>query len=227
MFDAISGRYDVLNHLLSAGLDRRWRRQAIDALALTGRETLADVCTGTADLAIAARRRGRGARLVVGVDFAMAMLTIARAKVARARLEQSVLLLRGDATCLPLDAGSVHAAAVAFGIRNVEDPVAACRELHRVLKPGGRLAILEFGIPTAPVFRSVYLWYFRVLLPRLGRWISRHGSAYAYLPSSVGAFPAPAAFATLMKEAGLAVEEIQSLTGGVVYLYVASKRASV
>jgi demethylmenaquinone methyltransferase/2-methoxy-6-polyprenyl-1,4-benzoquinol methylase len=221
MFDAISGRYDALNRLLSAGLDRRWRRQAIDALQLTGIETLADICTGTADLAIAAGRP-RGARRVVGVDFAMGMLAIGREKVRRAGLRDSIVLVRGDAAQLPLQAASVEAATVAFGIRNVQHPAAACAELRRVLKPGGRVAILEFGIPTLPIFRSLYLWYFRVLLPRVGGWISRHESAYAYLPASVGAFPSPAEFADLMRAAGFVVERIAPLAGGIVYLYVAT-----
>jgi demethylmenaquinone methyltransferase/2-methoxy-6-polyprenyl-1,4-benzoquinol methylase len=222
MFDAISGRYDLLNRLLSGGLDRRWRRQAVDALALTGREVLADICTGTGDLAIEARTRG--ARAVVGVDFAAAMVSIGRDKVKRMQLGDSVRFVRGDAARLPLKTASADAACVAFGIRNVEDPAAACRELHRVLRSGGRLAILEFGIPTVPVFRALYLWYFRVVLPRIGRWLSRHHSAYAYLPASVGAFPAPVEFAAIVRSAGLAMERVEPLTGGVVYLYVASKR---
>jgi demethylmenaquinone methyltransferase/2-methoxy-6-polyprenyl-1,4-benzoquinol methylase len=227
MFDAISGRYDLLNRLLSAGLDRRWRLKAIDALELTGTETLADVCSGTADLAIAACRRHHGAARVIGVDFAIAMITIGRRKAVGAGLDRTVLLVRGDAARLPLRGASVDAAAIAFGIRNVENPFAACRELHRVLRPGGRLAILEFAVPTTPVLRSAYLWYFRVLLPRIGRWISRHGSAYAYLPASVGAFPPPPEFARLLGGAGFAVERVRPLTGGIVYLYVATRSPAV
>ncbi len=223
MFDAIAGRYDTLNHLLSAGLDRRWRERAIRALDLTGQETLIDVCTGTADLAIVAGRGPRCARRVVGVDFASAMLALGRDKIHRARLNHSIVLIRGDASRLPIASGSIDVATVAFGIRNVEDPATACREISRVLKPGGRLAILEFGIPSWPVFRAVYLWYFRVLLPRVGGWISRHGSAYAYLPASVGAFPSPTVFSDRLKAAGFSTVQVTPLTGGIVNLYVASR----
>ncbi|MGE0704060.1 MAG: ubiquinone/menaquinone biosynthesis methyltransferase, partial [Vicinamibacterales bacterium] len=156
MFDAIAGRYDALNHLLSAGLDRRWRRQAIQSLALTGRERVLDLCTGTADLAIAARTARPPAAAVLGIDFAGAMLDVGRRKLARLG-ERRVTLVRGDATRIPVADRSVDAVTVAFGIRNVEQTEAACAEMHRVLGPGGRLAVLEFAIPTAPVVRQIYL----------------------------------------------------------------------
>jgi demethylmenaquinone methyltransferase/2-methoxy-6-polyprenyl-1,4-benzoquinol methylase len=224
MFDAIAGRYDLLNHLLSAGIDRGWRRQAIRALRLTGTERVVDVCTGTADLAIAARTATPGAARVVGVDFAGAMLQVGREKLRRARLSPAIALVRGDATRLPIADGSADALTVAFGIRNVEGTVAACREIHRVLRPGGRFAVLEFAVPRLPVVRSAYLWYFNRVLPRIGRLVSRHDAAYAYLPESVGAFASPEEFVTLLQQAGFADVTAVPLTLGIVCLYT-GKRA--
>jgi demethylmenaquinone methyltransferase/2-methoxy-6-polyprenyl-1,4-benzoquinol methylase len=173
MFDAIAPRYDLLNQWLSAGFDRRWRRRAIRSLKLTGGETLLDLCTGTADVALAARRGSNRARRVIGVDFASAMLKIAQEKIDQAGERGSIALLRGDATQLPIDTAGVDTLSVAFGVRNVEDAVGACREMWRVLRPGGRLAILEFAIPRLAIVRGMYLFYFNRVLPRLGRLVSR------------------------------------------------------
>jgi demethylmenaquinone methyltransferase/2-methoxy-6-polyprenyl-1,4-benzoquinol methylase len=219
MFDAIAPRYDFLNHLLSAGIDRGWRRRAIRSLALSGTERVLDLCTGTADLAIAARTARPAAARVVGVDFAGAMLTHGLEKVRRARLESKITLIRGDATALPIDDGSVDRATIGFGIRNVERPERACAELFRVLRPGGRLAILEFGLPIIPAVRPLYLWYFNHILPRIGRAVSRHDAAYSYLPQSVGTFPAGEAFAAVLARAGFLQIESRPLTLGIVYLY--------
>ena len=223
MFDAIAGRYDFLNHVLSAGIDRRWRTQAVRSLRLTGSERVLDLCTGTGDLAIALRTSDPGAARVVGVDFAAAMLAIGLDKVRRRGLADRVQLVRGDATRVPLSSGSIDAVTIAFGIRNVEDALAACREILRVLVPGGRLAILEFSVPTSPLVRSVYMTYFKYVLPRLGRLISRHDTAYEYLPASVGAFASPAEFASLLRAAGFVDVSSRPLTAGAVVLYSARK----
>jgi demethylmenaquinone methyltransferase / 2-methoxy-6-polyprenyl-1,4-benzoquinol methylase len=226
MFDAIAGRYDRLNHLLSAGLDRRWRRRAIRELRLTGSERLLDVCTGTADLAIeAATHRAGSAGIVVGLDFAGEMLRIGRDKIADAHLDRRVMLTRADAMRLPIADRSFEAATIAFGIRNVSDPLTGCRELHRILVPGGRAAILEFGMPTMPVVSGVYAWYFRAVLPRVGRLISRHSDAYEYLPASVSSFPSGEGFVTILREAGFATVRSVPLVFGAVYLYVAERAA--
>jgi demethylmenaquinone methyltransferase/2-methoxy-6-polyprenyl-1,4-benzoquinol methylase len=219
MFDAIAERYDFLNHLLSAGSDRRWRRVAVGSLALTGRERVLDLCTGTADLALAARTATPPAASVVGVDFAAAMLRVAHRKIRDRRAARGIHLVRGDATRVPLAARSVDAVTVAFGIRNVEDVDAACREIHRVLTHRGRFAILEFAEPTLPGLRSLYLWYFRRVLPRVGRAVSRHGDAYGYLPASVGAFASPAEFLEVLRRAGFVDVGARPLTFGIVYLY--------
>jgi demethylmenaquinone methyltransferase / 2-methoxy-6-polyprenyl-1,4-benzoquinol methylase len=220
MFDAIAPRYDFLNHLLSAGIDRRWRRQAIASLRLTGRETLIDVCTGTADMALDARQAAR----VLGVDFAGAMLRLGLDKVRAARQDRRVVLVRGDAMSIPAPSACADAATVAFGIRNVQRPEVACREMARVLRPGGRLAILEFGVPRIPGISAVYLWYFTRVLPLVGKLISGHSGAYTYLPASVGTFTPPAEFVTLLQQSGFTDIQAVPLTFGIVYLYTAARR---
>ena len=195
MFDAIAPRYDLLNHVLSAGLDRRWRDQAVDALALGPNARVLDLCTGTADLAIATVRRATGAT-VVGVDFAGEMLRLGLAKIRRDGMDGTIRLIRGDAACIPLADASCDAATIAFGIRNVAEPHRALAEIARVLRPGGRLAILEFGQPRIPGIRTLYAWYFRYLLPLVGRMVSKHQSADSvpaglrwYLPIGLGVQP--------------------------------------
>ncbi len=222
MFDAIAPRYDLLNRVLSAGIDRRWRARAIDALRLTGRETLLDVCTGTADVALEARRGVRAAR-VIGVDFAGAMLSLGLRKVRAAGEAGRIVLVRGDAMRLPVPDDSTDAATVAFGIRNVQRPEVACAEMARALRSGGRLAILEFGVPRLPGLSTLYLWYFKHLLPLVGRFVSGHGGAYSYLPASVGTFPPPHEFMKILRQAGFDDVQAVPLTFGIVYLYTARK----
>ena len=223
MFDAIAGRYDFLNHFLSAGIDRRWRRQAVRSLGLTGSERVLDLCTGTGDLAIALCTGRPGAGRVVGVDFAGAMLAVARDKLRRRGLADRIQIVRADATRVPLAAVSIDAVTIAFGIRNVDDTAAACREMARVLVPGGRLAILEFAVPSSRLFRPIYMWYFRHVLPRLGRLVSRHDMAYDYLPASVGAFAAGSDFVAVLRKAGFVEVSARPLTFGSVVLYNARK----
>lgn len=223
MFDAIAGRYDFLNHLLSAGIDRRWRRKAIRSLRLVGTETVLDLCTGTADLAIAACQARPAARRVLGVDFAGAMLAIGQGKLRSDALDRRVTLVRGDASSIPVATSTVDAITIGFGIRNVERTEAACAEMYRVLKPGGKLAILEFAIPTTPVVRQLYAWYFRTVLPAIGRLISKHNAAYGYLPASVGAFATPDEFVKILRQAGFSEMNAAPLTFGIVYLYTARK----
>ena len=225
MFDAIAHRYDQLNHLLSAGLDRRWRRVAVEALELTDGDQVLDVCTGTADLAIAATA-GRAPRVrVLGVDFAAEMLLLGLGKLRAAGLDGQIRLARGDAARLPCATEVIDAVTVGFGIRNVQDTAAAITEMSRVLKPGGRLAILEFGEPRMPGMRAFYLWYFRRVLPQIGRWLSRHADAYAYLPASVSAFLTPDQLAALLGQSGFTEIRVDRLSFGGVYLYVARKVA--
>lgn len=223
MFDAIAHRYDLLNTVLSAGFDRRWRGRAITALHLAGRETVLDLCTGTADLALAAASSAPAARRVIGLDFSSQMLAHGADKIRQRPGGDLVRLVRGDATRLPIANGSVDAAMVAFGIRNVVRPDDTFAEVFRCLVPGGRFVILEFGQPSAPVVGPLYRWYFRRVLPLVGRAVSGHGSAYEYLPASVGAFQRPEELAARLGEAGFREVRADRLTLGVVYMYSARK----
>jgi demethylmenaquinone methyltransferase / 2-methoxy-6-polyprenyl-1,4-benzoquinol methylase len=222
MFDAIAPRYDLLNHTLSVGLDKRWRTRAMDALDLPNGARILDLCTGTGDLAVAAVRRVPDAS-VIGVDFAGAMLRLALAKIRSLGLEHQIRLVRGDATAIPLPDAVCDAATIAFGIRNVAEPEKALAELARVIRARGRLAILEFGQPRIPGIRTCYAWYFRYVLPAVGRMVSKHTSAYSYLPASVGAFPPPAEFARVIARHGFTNVRAVPLSFGIVYLYVAEK----
>lgn len=224
MFDRIAYRYDRMNRVLSVGLDQRWRARAIRELGFTGTEQVLDMCTGTADLAIKAVTSAGQAARVVGVDFAGEMLRLGLDKVRKAGLGDRVYLVRGDATNVPLPDASFDAAMVAFGIRNVHNYEMGIQEFARVLKPGGRLAILEFGRPQIPGIKQAYRWYFKYLLPIIGRMGSKHREAYSYLPASVDQFPEPDVFADLLTRHGFATVRTVSLTFGTVYLYIATRR---
>ncbi len=220
MFDAIAARYDLLNTVLSGGVDRYWRWRAVRSLGLTGRETAVDLCTGTADLVVSLSKPGRAAR-VVGVDFSPAMLRHGLAKVRGRRPAARWQLAQGDAMRLPLASASADGLTIAFGIRNVRDHAVAVADCLRVLKPGGRLAILEISTPRVPVFRQLYAWYFTRLLPRIGRLVSHHTDAYTYLPASVVGWVTPEAFCATLGTAGFTEVRAVPLTFGAVYLYTA------
>jgi demethylmenaquinone methyltransferase / 2-methoxy-6-polyprenyl-1,4-benzoquinol methylase len=222
MFDAIAPRYDLLNHVLSAGLDKRWRNQAVDALALKDGARILDLCTGTADLAIAAVGRLRNAR-VLGIDFSSEMLRLGLVKIRTGRLDRAISLVRGDASRIPAADASCDGVTIGFGIRNVAEPDKALQEIARVLRPGGRLAILEFGQPRIPGIRTLYAWYFRYLLPLIGKMVSKHDSAYSYLPASVGTFPPAAEFCRRIAATQFSQVQAVPLTFGIVYLYTATR----
>ena len=222
MFSAIAPRYDFLNRLLSAGRDRAWRREAVAATALPREGSLLDVCTGTADMALEAARQFPDAR-IVGVDFSRPMIALGAAKIERARLTDRVRLEVAPAEALPFPDDSFDAATVAFGLRNVPDRQRGLREMRRVLKPGGRAVILEFTTPPGALLRRVYLWYFHRVLPRIGRLVSGHPSAYSYLPASVADFPSPEGLAAWMRDAGFHDVSYRLLTGGIVAIHVGVK----
>lgn len=222
MFDEIAPRYDFLNHFLSFGIDRRWRTRAIASLGLTGREVVLDLCCGTGDLAIEAVRATPRAARVIGVDFSPVMVRFGLDKLRRRGLTRDITLTLGDASRIPAADQTVDAITIGFGIRNVDDRAAACREMFRVLRPGGRLAILDFGLPTTPLFRRIYLSYFRHVLPRLGRWVSGSRTAYTYLPESVGAFESDD-FMNLLRSSGFVEVAADPIMFGSVFLYTASR----
>jgi len=211
MFARIAGRYDLLNHLLSAGVDRRWRAQLVRHLGdLRGRVML-DACCGTGDLAFALERAG--AR-VLGIDFTPEMLVRARAKGAG----RAARFAAGDALRLPLGDATVDAAAIAFGIRNVADRRAGVREMMRVVRPGGTVILLEFSPPPGGLMGALYRSYFTRVLPRLGGWISGAADAYRYLPDTVLAWPAPDELRAEMEALGLEHCGYQRLTAGIACL---------
>lgn len=222
MFAGVAPRYDLLNRLLSASLDQVWRRRSAAALALPAGARVLDLCCGTGDQALALAKRG--ARVAAG-DFCLPMLALARPKYARfgrggvpsgGRVPAG---LAADALSLPFADAGFDGATVSFGLRNVADLDQALRELTRVLRPGGRLAVLEFAVPTLPGLKQLYLLYFRRLLPAVGRLISHRGSAYTYLPSSVLEFPQREGFVARMAAAGLVRGRSSDLAGGIVCLY--------
>jgi demethylmenaquinone methyltransferase/2-methoxy-6-polyprenyl-1,4-benzoquinol methylase len=223
MFDRIAPRYDLLNRLLSAGVDTRWRKRAVDALGLGPAARVLDLCTGTADLLIEALGRGPERR-GTGIDLSAAMLARAARKLARRGWESRAGLCCGDGERLPLAAGRFDGALVSFGIRNIGDPAAALRELLRVLRPGGRLVVLEFSMPPG-VLGPLYRFYFAQVLPRVGGLLSGDPGAYSYLPASVERFPAPEAFAALMTASGFERVEATGLTAGIAYVYRGEKAA--
>ncbi len=212
MFDRISPRYDLLNHLLSLNTDVLWRRRA--AALCEGARRVLDVCSGTGDLALEIHRR-RGAE-VVGTDFSQPMLRLARDKSARRRADRRVRFQAADTLRLPFRDASFDACTVAFGIRNVADPARGLAEMTRVVRPGGRVIILEFSLPSNPLLRAPYVFYFDRLLPRIGRLIARDGGeAYRYLPDSVSRWPRPEELKASMEYAGLHQVAYERLSGGI------------
>jgi len=221
LFDGIARRYDLLNHLFSGGVDLYWRNRAIDRLRGARPARILDVATGTADFAIAAARLDPGA--IVGVDIARGMLDVGRAKIAARKLDRLITLQTGEAERLPFPDAAFDAAIVAFGVRNFEDLDAGLAEMGRVLRPGGTIVVLEFSRPRAFPFRQIYLAYFRGLMPLLGRVISGHPTAYAYLAASVMAFPEGDDFCAILARAGFASAAAERLTGGIASVYTATK----
>lgn len=219
MFDSIAPVYDRLNHLLSFGIDRSWRRRLVRAVssfcALRGGEVkVLDMACGTGDVSIALRRKGLD---VVGADISENMLALARKKAP------GIDFRYGDASELPFADGSFDAVTIAFGIRNFDKRAQCIRELHRVLKDGGMLAIAEFSIPRNRLWRGIYTLYFKNILPAIGRLVSKQAYAYSYLPESSFDFPAPEKFRAELSEGGFRAVTARSMTGGVAYLYIGRK----
>lgn len=226
MFGEISSRYDLMNHLLSGGVDYYWRYRTVRMVSPRGTDPILDVCTGTGDLALAYWKRGRKAIPVVGSDFTHEMLTIAREKFSRrgGGFPSGVEFLEADTQHLPFRDDQFQIVSVAFGLRNVADTRAGLREMLRVCRPGGRVAVLEFSTPTNSLIRSFYLWYFKNILPLVGQLFAKNRqSAYNYLPQSVSEFPQGKALAGIMEECGYTHVKWHPLTFGIATLYWGEK----
>jgi demethylmenaquinone methyltransferase / 2-methoxy-6-polyprenyl-1,4-benzoquinol methylase len=224
MFASIAPHYDRMNHLLSLNVDRYWRRRTVRMVPPRGPDPILDVCTGTGDLALAYARFTRGRTPVVAADFCPEMLEIGRRKLQRAGPDWNVTFDQADTQALPYPAGTFQIVAVAFGLRNVADTDQGLREMTRVCRPEGRVAILEFSLPRRQPIKSIYGWYFRQVLPRLGQLLARNDhQAYGYLPQSVDQFPEGAGLVRRMQIAGLAHVRHFPLTFGLATLYVGHK----
>ena len=215
MFTAIAPRYDLLNHVLSLNIDRRWRRKAIGRLdwQRVPAGNYLDLCAGTLDLAAELSRQDGFAGNVVGADFVVPMLQKGVGKAA------GLLPVGADALELPFPDTYFEGCTVGFGVRNLADVRAGLVEMHRVLKSGARLVVLEFGTPDPGLFRAAYLWYFKHVLPLVGRLVSQHANAYTYLPISVAGFPDTRSFCAMMGDVGFQNVETTHLTFGIARLY--------
>lgn len=222
MFDRIAGRYDVMNRLLSARIDLRWRKKAIRQLGRYAPQRILDVATGTADMALMTWRLLRPQQ-IVGIDISDGMLELGRKKIEKEGLADKITLFNGDAETINFPSATFDAVMVAFGVRNFENLQQGLAEMQRVLKPGGRLVVLEFSKPRARVFRGIYNLYMRVVAPQVARWFRQNKEAYQYLNESANAFPDRQQFTDLLKEAGYTDSRYESLTLGICCIYTAKK----
>jgi demethylmenaquinone methyltransferase/2-methoxy-6-polyprenyl-1,4-benzoquinol methylase len=224
MFASIAGRYDLLNHLLSLNIDRLWRRFTTRTVPPEPGVPVLDCCTGTADLALAYHRAGRGLSPVIGTDFCHEMLRLGNVKVVKAGATENVALIEGDTQRLPLPGNTFGVVTVAFGLRNVSNTVLGIDEMIRVARPGGKVAILEFSRPRGPLLGRLYLVFFRRVLPRVGQALAPNDQdAYNYLPASVMQFPDGQAMLDLLAARGLTDLRLYPLTFGITSLYVGTK----
>ena len=222
MFDNIAPKYDLLNHTLSMNIDRIWRRRVVRIVRRSCPHRILDVATGTGDLAIEMARRIRDVH-VLGVDLSEKMLDGARCKGAARGLDERVVLDVGDAEHLRVSDASVDVVTVAFGVRNFGDLEAGLREMARTIKPGGKVVILEFSRPRNRLFRVLYEFYTYKILPRIGGMVSKDKRAYEYLPASVGEFPAPAEFMSMMERAGFRGCRARSQSFGIAQIYTGQR----
>lgn len=221
MFDSISPKYDFLNHFLSLGIDIRWRKKAIRKLQDLNPKIILDVATGTGDFAIEALALNPDR--VIGVDISEGMLEMGRKKMKTLGHETIIELRTGDSENLPFEDNKMDAVIVAFGVRNFENLEKGISEMYRVLRPGGRMVILEFSKPRSFPFKQLYNFYFNFILPKIGRLISRDPAAYTYLPESVQAFPDGEEFTRILKRIGFNQTACEPLTFGISSLYLGTK----
>jgi len=221
MFDNIAHRYDFLNHLMSLGIDKLWRKSAVRILKQHHPKTVLDIATGTADFAIEDYKAQP--EKIVGIDIAEQMLVIGREKIKARGLSEKITLQKGDSENLPFADNSFDAITVGFGVRNFENLAKGLKEMHRVLKPGGIAIVLEFSKPRVFPVKQVFYAYFHYVCPLIGRWFSKDSRAYTYLPESVDSFPEGNNFLTKLKEAGFQNTQCKPLTFGISSIYTGYK----
>jgi len=221
MFNSIAGRYDLLNHLLSMGVDRGWRKRLVKLMSQDNPRRILDLATGTADLAIAAVKINP--ENITGTDIAEEMLAIGQEKINKLGLSKKITLLKADSENLPFTDAEFDAAMVAFGVRNYENLHKGLSEMCRVLKPGSRAFILEFSKPRNFPVKQLFQFYSRFVLPSIGKLVSKHSSAYTYLPESIAAFPRDEHFIKIMLSAGFSHAEYEILSFGITNLYIGKK----
>jgi demethylmenaquinone methyltransferase/2-methoxy-6-polyprenyl-1,4-benzoquinol methylase len=221
MFDNIAPKYDFLNHFLSLGIDKLWRKKAIRILSGYQSDHLLDVATGTGDFAIAASRLNP--KKIIGFDISEQMLSVGRTKVKRLGLEEMIEFRKGDSEAMPFQNEQFDAITVAFGVRNFENLEGGLQEFYRVLKPEGVAIILEFSKPKYFPMKQFYLFYFFKILPFIGRMVSKDSSAYSYLPESVMAFPDDQKFLSILEQIGFSRTQQKRLTFGIATIYIAQK----
>lgn len=223
MFNTIAPRYDLLNHLLSFGIDRSWRKKLLRAVREQQPRHILDLATGTGDVALALTAIPNVP--ITGLDIAKDMLSFAQRKARQRHLDDRINWVQGDGENLPFDAASYDSVTIAFGIRNYEHLDKGLQEMYRVLTPKGHVYILEFSKPSGGIFKQLFRFYFKFILPNIGKLISKDPSAYTYLPESVDAFPYGEAFLTRMRQAGFGQVIARPLTFGVATLYIGVKPA--
>lgn len=222
IFDDIAGTYDLLNRCLSLGIDVLWRKRMMRELPAKQNIIALDLATGTGDVALELAKQSKVER-IRGLDLSKGMVELGRKKVAAKNLSDKVVLDIGDGVAVPVEDASQDVVTLSFGIRNFPDPQLSLKNIHRVLTPGGRALIMEFGLPKNPIVRAGYLFYFRKVLPFFGNLVSRHGDAYTYLNKTVEDFPYDKAFADWMREAGFKNVRTVSLSFGIAFLYIGEK----
>lgn len=222
MFDNIAPAYDFMNRAMTFGIDRRWRRIAVDMVARNPHDSILDIATGTGDLAMLLARRTQ-ARRITGLDLSQGMIDIGRRKIERAGLAGRIELICGDSLAMPFADAQFDAITVAYGVRNFADLLAGYREMARVLRPGGTLTVIELCTPTARLVRPLYRLYTRRIIPLMGRLVSKDVRAYSYLPESIAAVPQRAGMTALMEQAGFSDAAWRTLTFGTCAIYTARK----
>lgn len=222
MFDDISYRYDLLNHILSANIDKRWRRRVVRMLGEKKPARVLDIATGTGDFAIAASKLQN--INITGIDISEGMLSVGREKVKKKGLEGRISLMKADSENLPFESDTFDAAIVGFGVRNFENLRKGLAEINRVLKPGGEFFVLEFSKPTKAPVKQLYRFYFNKILPFVGGLISKNKNAYTYLPDSVNEFPDGVNFLSILAETGFVNMQLFEQTFGIATIYKASKQ---